>query len=317
MAIEVRDAIKFYGSSKCDYKGALKGLNMDVKSNSIYCLLGPSGSGKSTILSCIVGTKKLNCGDIKVLGEPVGWNKSKIGYMPQELALIEEFSISELIYFFGLINGLSNTKVQQRLTFLLDLFELPDGNKLVKNCSGGQKRRISFAISMVHEPEMLVLDEPTVGFDPLLREKIWTFLTLSCRHMTVLITTHYIEEAKHADCVSFENIIRLYQELMNFATYTQVGLMRNGVLLIEEPPATILEKFATECLEEAFLKLCLKQESSNEANAEDWNVTGTMTEVNAFDKLDNYHQKKHSTEAKTVLRALLMKNLFQIIRRPM
>lgn len=167
--------------------------------------MGSSGCGKTTLLSCIVGTQTLDGGSIQVLGGAVGSHKSSIGFMPQSDSLIEEFTVEELIFFFGTIYGLRNRRVKNRFEFLSSLLELPDGHTLIKHCSGGQKRRISFALCLVHEPRLLILDEPTVGLDPLLRHKIWEFFkTITSEgRATVVLTTHYIEEAKQATCVGF------------------------------------------------------------------------------------------------------------------
>lgn len=126
--------------------------------------------------------------------------------MPQEIALVEEFSIKETIYYFGRIYGMSVDRIRDRYKLLHDLLELPHGDKYIGQCSGGQQRRVSFACAMVHEPELLILDEPTVGLDPLLREKIWDFLvdTTKSSKLAVIITTHYIEEARQANCVIFQ-----------------------------------------------------------------------------------------------------------------
>ena len=171
--------------------------------------MGASGCGKTTLLSCIVGIKSFNEGRLNVLGGTPGKIGSgvpgpKIGYMPQEIALVEEFSVKETIYYFGRIYGMTTDRIRDRYKLLKDLLELPTGSKHVGKCSGGQQRRVSFACAMVHEPELLILDEPTVGLDPMLREKIWEFLTETTRtsKLAVIITTHYIEEAKQANCVS-------------------------------------------------------------------------------------------------------------------
>lgn len=170
---------------------------------SSYALLGSSGCGKTTLLSCIVGTRKLDSGCIGVLNGPVGKHKRMIGYMPQTASLVDEFTIRELIHFFATIYGLSTRQSIDRFSFLMNLLELPNADAFVKNCSGGEKRRISLAVCMIHQPAILILDEPSVGLDPILRCKIWEFLvsiTISSE-TTVLITTHYIEEAKQANCV--------------------------------------------------------------------------------------------------------------------
>lgn len=165
--------------------------------------MGSSGCGKTTLLDCIVGTRKLDSGSIKIFNDSVGKHKTNIGYMPQSIALIEEFSFKEIIYFFGTIYGMNRNRIEERLSFLVNLLELPDPTTFLKNYSGGEQRRISLAVSMIHQPEVLLLDEPSVGLDPLLRHKIWEFLTLitTTENTTVVITTHYIEEASQSNCV--------------------------------------------------------------------------------------------------------------------
>ncbi|XP_040161258.1 ABC transporter G family member 20 [Anopheles arabiensis] len=252
-AVEVISGYKYYGKANDPNKKiVLNHLNMSVTRGSIYGLLGASGCGKTTLLSCIVGRKFLNDGEINVLGGTPGTAGSgvpgpRIGYMPQDIALVEEFTIKETIYYFGRIYGMSKEKIRERYKLLKHLLELPGDDRYVGNCSGGQQRRVSFAAAMVHEPELLILDEPTVGLDPLLREKIWQYLveTTSTSKMAVIITTHYIEEAKQAGFI---------------------GLMRNGILLAEDSPINILERFSCTSLEEAFLNLCQKHGPSEEAD---------------------------------------------------
>lgn len=155
-----------------------------------------------------MGVRSLNGGNINVLGRPPGQPGSgvpgpRIGYMPQEIALVDEFSIKETLFYFGRICGMAEERIHERFKLLHDLLELPDPDRYVVNCSGGQRRRISFAAAMVHDPELLILDEPTVGLDPVLREKIWHFMVESTRSskLAVIITTHYIEEANQANRV--------------------------------------------------------------------------------------------------------------------
>lgn len=133
-------------------------------------------------------------------------------------------TVKETCYYFGRIYGMKDDKIREKFKILRDLLQLPPAKHLIKNCSGGQQRRVSFACAMIHDPELLILDEPTVGIDPMLREKyvkvkkrranenknlltnfrIWDFLVESTRNskMAVIITTHYIEEAKQANSVS-------------------------------------------------------------------------------------------------------------------
>ncbi|KAH1009703.1 hypothetical protein HUJ04_002021 [Dendroctonus ponderosae] len=243
-AVSVRHAYKHYGSNK-NPNHVLSDLNMTVAKGTIYGLLGASGCGKTTLLSCIVGRRRLNAGEIWVLGGKPGTRGSgvpgkRVGYMPQEIALYGEFSIKETMLYFGWIFGMNTPEIIDRLQFLLNFLDLPSQSRLVKNLSGGQQRRVSFAVALMHDPELLILDEPTVGVDPLLRQSIWNHLVQITKdgNKTVIITTHYIEEARQAHAI---------------------GLMRSGKLLAEEAPHVLLTMYGCTSLEEVFLKLSRKQ----------------------------------------------------------
>ncbi|CAG9794724.1 unnamed protein product [Diatraea saccharalis] len=244
-AVVVERACKHYGRpNKSDHKPVLVHLNMTVERGIIYGLLGPSGCGKTTLLSCIVGRRSLDSGNIWVLGGRPGEKGSgvpgpRVGYMPQDIALVGEFTVRDAIYYFGRIYGMKTDKLKERFHFLSTLLELPNEGRLIKSLSGGQQRRVSLAAALVHEPELLILDEPTVGLDPVLRERIWEFLSeLARAGTTVIITTHYIDETKQAH---------------------KIGLLRDGQLLAEDSPEEILRKFDCDTLEDAFLKLALRQ----------------------------------------------------------
>ncbi|KAL1449980.1 hypothetical protein WDU94_002444 [Cyamophila willieti] len=257
-AVCVRHAFKHYGS-KSNPNHVLSNLNMTVAKGTIYGLLGASGCGKTTLLSCIVGRRRLNTGEIWVLGGKPGTKGSgvpgkRVGYMPQEIALYGEFSIAETMMYFGWIFGMETPEIEDRLQFLLNFLDLPSQSRLVKNLSGGQQRRVSFAVALMHDPELLILDEPTVGVDPLLRQSIWNHLVQITKdgNKTVIITTHYIEEARQAHTI---------------------GLMRSGRLLAEESPQVLLQTYGCQSLEEVFLKLSRKQGSDSAANNDPPEVT--------------------------------------------
>uniref|UniRef100_A0A1B0B3C6 ABC transporter domain-containing protein n=1 Tax=Glossina palpalis gambiensis TaxID=67801 RepID=A0A1B0B3C6_9MUSC len=239
-AVSMRHAHKSYGKKKKAIH-VLNNLDMTVAKGTIYGLLGASGCGKTTLLSCIVGRRRLEAGEIFVLGGKPGSRQSgvpgkRVGYMPQEIALYEEFTIRETMLYFGWIFAMSTREIEERLQFLLNFLDLPSSKRLVKNLSGGQQRRVSFAVALLHDPELLILDEPTVGVDPLLRQSIWNHLVHITKsgQKTVIITTHYIEEARQAHTI---------------------GLMRSGRLLAEDSPSALLSAYKCNSLEEVFLKL--------------------------------------------------------------
>ena len=161
-AVRVEGAVAGYGA-----KTVLCGLSMRVRKGSIYALLGPSGCGKTTLLSCILGRKVLEAGQISVFnGVPgdrtIGLPGSLVGYMPQDICLYMEFTIQETFQYFGRLQHLSADYLQKRQLELLELLELPEASRRVSALSGGQKRRLSFAVALLHNPkERIHLENPT------------------------------------------------------------------------------------------------------------------------------------------------------------
>lgn len=270
-AVCVRRAFKKYGT-KSNPNVILDGLNMTVPKGSIYGLLGASGCGKTTLLSCIVGRRRLNAGEIWVLGGKPGSKGSgvpgpRVGYMPQEIALYGEFSIRETFIYFGWCAGMTTEQVKEKLEFLIKFLQLPSENRFVKNLSGGQQRRVSFAAALLADPELLILDEPTVGVDPVLRQSIWDHLVHVTKdgNKTIIITTHYIEETRQASII---------------------GLMRGGKFLAEESPTRLMEMHNTDTLENVFLKLSKRQNMGLRRRSSILSsVTGVPPEADADDEM--------------------------------
>ncbi|KAF2883419.1 hypothetical protein ILUMI_22753 [Ignelater luminosus] len=243
-SVYVKNAYKHYGTKK-NPVNVLNGLSMTVPRGTIYGLLGASGCGKTTLLNCVVGRKQLDSGEVWVLGGVPGTKGcdvlgNKLGYMPQEMALYVEFSIRETLLFYGWVAGMKSEKTKERIDFLVDLLMLPKPSRHVQDLSTGQQRRVSLAAALIHEPELLILDEPTVGVDPVLRQIIWDhFKEISNNGRTsIIITTHYIDETRQAKLI---------------------GLMRKGVLLAEQAPESLISQFNALTLEEVFLKLSIAQ----------------------------------------------------------
>ncbi|XP_024083049.1 ABC transporter G family member 23-like [Cimex lectularius] len=231
-ALTITDAYKSYGKNI----PVLKGLKMTVPRGSIYGLLGPSGCGKSTLLNSIVGLVQLDHGKI----ETAVSSKNELGFMPQQISLYKQMTIEEILRYYALIYDVKVQKANLRLNILCNLLDLPPKSTLIEHLSGGQNRRLSLAVALIHDPDLLLLDEPTVGVDPILRTSIWDYLNRLCKigKKTIVITTHYIEEMRAAH---------------------HVGLMRNGVLLCEDTPSDLIKSTKSQTLEESFLKLIQKQ----------------------------------------------------------
>ncbi|ODM96686.1 ABC transporter G family member 20 [Orchesella cincta] len=161
-AVVIRNAMKTYRGAKSP---VLNDFNMTVKEGTIYSLLGSSGCGKTTTLSCVVGLRKLDDGSITVFGARPGTKQSgipgrRVGYMPQDICLYEDFTICETLQYFGTICGMTKDEIEDQVDFLIDFLDLPPAYRTVRTLSGGQKRRVSFAAALIHSPELLILDEP-------------------------------------------------------------------------------------------------------------------------------------------------------------
>jgi ABC-type multidrug transport system ATPase subunit len=257
--------------------------------------MGSSGCGKTTLINCMVGISKLDSGKIKVFGSSVLSNIHQTGYMPQQTALIQNFKIKEIFFFFGVLFNMTAEDIQDKINFLTDLLQLPESDKFINTCSGGEKRRISFAISLINDPDLLILDEPTVGVDSLLREKIWKYLINLSRtkNVTIFLTTHYIEETKQSD---------------------KVGLMRKGVLIAEDTPNQILKVYEAKNMEEAFLRLSEKHEVSGEVKrieSEHDNEAGTSRESMKSHKVVENLSEPNKIK---ILKALLSKHYLELFR---
>uniref|UniRef100_A0A3B4FL11 ABC transporter G family member 20-like n=1 Tax=Pundamilia nyererei TaxID=303518 RepID=A0A3B4FL11_9CICH len=195
-AIRCRDVCRSYGKLK-----VLNNLNLAVPQGQIYGLLGPSGCGKTTLLKCIVGTLKISRGHITVLGKPPAFPGhdipgKKVGYMPQELALYNEFTISDTLTFFGRIHGLTSKETQARMNFLIDFLDLPQKTSLVRNLS----KAVAGTAAILKQTPLLSGSSVSRIFFCLL-SRIWHHLVeiVKTGKVSVIITTHYIEEARQAN----------------------------------------------------------------------------------------------------------------------
>ncbi len=195
--VEVRNLVKSFGKHV-----VVQDVSFTLGSGEIFGLLGPNGAGKSTTINMMCGYLQSDSGDTFIHGHSVNKEsltvKRLIGVVPQEIALYEDLTALENLYFFGEIYGLSAPERKERADEVLHFMGLYDRRKdNVKNFSGGMKRRINIAVAMIHHPQFLMLDEPTVGVDPQSRENIFDSIEkIRDQGTTVLYTTHYMEEAE-------------------------------------------------------------------------------------------------------------------------
>ena len=196
-AIEVQNLYKSFGAVK-----AVDGIDFSVQAGEIFSLLGPNGAGKTTTISMISCLLRPNEGDVLVLGHSVRKDpqavKACLGVVPQEIALYEDLSARENLTFWGKMYGLRGEPLRKRVNEVLEVIGLADRQKgMVGKFSGGMKRRLNIGIALLHKPQLIIMDEPTVGIDPQSRRSILeSVLQLNREGATVLYTTHYMEEAQ-------------------------------------------------------------------------------------------------------------------------
>jgi len=229
--IKISNITKSYGG-----KQVLKGVSFEVPFAAVYGLLGPSGCGKTTTVKIISGILEASSGEAYVLGGkmPSLQLMSKIGYMAQSDALYPDLSARENMEFFGALYGMAGKSFENRFDEVMALVNLSDDkNKAVGAYSGGMKRRLSLAMAILHRPPVLILDEPTVGIDPVLRKEIWDeFYRMTREGVTILVTTHVMDEAEKC---------------------THLSMMRAGALITSGAPSEIQAKAGAGTLEDAFL----------------------------------------------------------------
>jgi len=199
--------IEFKNISKSfDKKLVIHNVSFAVPSGEIVCLLGPSGSGKTTIIRLLIGAIAADKGKITIDGTKVPNLKllKKIGFMPQNDALYDDLSGENNLKFFADLYSIDKNSASKRIDELLTLMDLTnDRKKYVRHYSGGMKKRLSLAISLLHKPDILLLDEPTVGIDPVLRRSIWNELQrLASAGKTILVSTHVMDEVARCQKVA-------------------------------------------------------------------------------------------------------------------
>lgn len=226
-------------------RNILHDVNLTVNPGEIVGLIGPSGSGKTTTIKTMLGMEKASQGTTLVLGKtmPNRLILGKIGYMAQSDALYESLSGRENLEFFGEMKGVTGKKLRQEVEHVSEVVELTkDLNQRIIDYSGGMKRRLSLAIALLGQPELLILDEPTVGIDPALRRKIWRELrVIRDKGQSVLITTHVMDETELTD---------------------RVALLLHGDVIAFASPKELEKQYNVPTIEDVFLKA--EEEESHE-----------------------------------------------------
>jgi ABC-2 type transport system ATP-binding protein len=229
VAVHVRDLVVRRGG-----RDVVKGLTFDITPGDIVGLLGPSGCGKSTLMRSLVGVQQGVTGECEVLGLPAGSKplRTRVGYMTQEASVFGDLTVVENLRYFGTVLGVPDARVDEVLTEV-DLTTQRD--RLVNSLSGGQHNRVSLAVALMGSPQLLILDEPTVGLDPVLRRDLWAeFRRLAAAGTTLLVSSHVMDEARECD---------------------RILLMRDGRLLADDSEVGLLKRTGTTDITDAFLAL--------------------------------------------------------------
>lgn len=219
----------------------LDGINLKFEKGVITGLLGPSGSGKTTLMRTIVGVQIIDAGSVTVLGAPAGSPEARreVGYVTQAPSIYPDLTVKENVRYFGSLYDVPSAAVSETISSV-GLSE--QAGQLVRTLSGGQLSRASLACALVAKPQLLVLDEPTVGQDPVLREELWAqFHELAHQGVTLIVSSHVMDEASRCD-----NLV----------------LIRGGQIIANDTPSAIKEAAGTDDMDQAFLNLILAREGA-------------------------------------------------------
>lgn len=240
MAIECRQLSKTFGNLK-----AVQDISITIPKGCIYGFLGPNGSGKSTTIRMLCGLMMPTSGEGTVLGYDMVKDteiiRHRIGYMSQRFSLYEELTVEENLDFYAGIYGITGQRASERKKELIAMAGLLGREKqLSRSLSGGWKQRLALSCALLHEPEILILDEPTAGVDPVSRRIFWQVIhSLAEKGITILVSTHYMDEAETCD---------------------KIGFIFFGKLLVEGTPDQLKKEFNLPNLEEVFIHLVNQQQ---------------------------------------------------------
>jgi ABC-2 type transport system ATP-binding protein len=217
---------------------ALHNVDVDLPTGKVIGFIGPSGAGKTTLIRSIVGRQKITKGSVHVFGLPAGSAelRRQLSYMTQETSVYGDLTVRQNLRYFALMFGKKRGEVKPLVAEILKAVDMTaHGNQLVASLSGGQKQRVSLAIALIGYPRLMILDEPTVGLDPVLRDQIWgLFRELVGKGTTIVMTSHVMEEAERCD---------------------DLLLIRDGKILAHDSPESFRGRTKSKTVEQGFLKL--------------------------------------------------------------
>jgi ABC-2 type transport system ATP-binding protein len=243
-ALEVKDLVKTYPTGV----QALKAVSLDIEPGAFFGLLGPNGAGKSTLIHCTTGLATPTSGTVRVFGHDAVNHyrraRQAVGLAPQEFNLDIFLTVEEVLDFHGGYFGMSRAQRRERIDELLEAFSLTEKrNDNTRFLSGGMKRRLTLARALMHDPPLLILDEPTAGVDVELRLELWRYIhQVNARGTTVLLTTHYLEEAEEM-C-------------------SQIAFINRGEIVAQGTVGELTDQFGVTTLEDAYLRLVGREELS-------------------------------------------------------
>jgi ABC-2 type transport system ATP-binding protein len=219
---------------------AVNSISFNVRKGEIYGFLGANGAGKTTAIRMLCGLSTPTSGKATVAGFNVFKQteniKKNIGYMSQKFSLYEDLTVKENIAFYGGIYGLSNKEIKEKTEYLVDILKIGDAkDKLIKSLPLGWKQKLAFSVSIIHNPKIVFLDEPTGGVDPITRRQFWNMIyEAAAKGVTVFVTTHYMDEAEYCN---------------------RVSIMSDGIIAALDTPGKLKEKYNVSTMHEVFLKI--------------------------------------------------------------
>jgi ABC-2 type transport system ATP-binding protein len=233
--INVENLTKKFGSFT-----AVNSITFSVKKGEIYGFLGANGAGKTTAIRMLCGLSTPTSGKATVAGFDVFKQtesiKKNIGYMSQKFSLYEDLTVKENINFYGGIYGLTDREIKEETEYLLDILKIGNAkDKLIKSLPLGWKQKLAFSVSIIHNPKIVFLDEPTGGVDPLTRRQFWNMIyEEASRGITIFVTTHYMDEAEYCN---------------------RVSIMSDGIIAALDTPGRLKEKYSAKTMHEVFVKI--------------------------------------------------------------